>query len=278
MWGCWQPWHHFPDAQGFLLPVLEAEPKAPMQESIFLPLPAQLPSLNKTSPASTRDRLITSAGSLNRLSLPPRARSQESLPAVHLDFPQNVWGWVGTASWEHPSPPGCPAPQQGWGYSAVGLSLEPKRGCACWYSSPVPPLCSELLLHCGGWHGVALLGPACLAGLCGEGRAEGTTKNTGGVRACLTGSWLVSRPTISPVTWCSVGCHAPVTHPALWKQVPSGPRGVQGLLYHPGLWEVLSGSAHLSNPVPHLLGIVFPVLVELVGVVCPRLGSISTAA
>lgn len=92
LWGCWKPWHHFPGAQGSLLPVLEAEPRAPMQQSIFLPLPAQLPSLNKTSPASTRDRLITSAGSLNRLSLPPRAPSQESLPAVDSGFPQNMWG------------------------------------------------------------------------------------------------------------------------------------------------------------------------------------------
>lgn len=175
--------------------------------------------------------------------------------------------------WEHPSPPRCPAPQQGCGCSAVGLSLDPKRGCACWYSSPVPPCAVN---SC--WHGVALLGPACLAGVCGKGRTEGTTKNTGGVKACPTGSWLVSQPTSSPVTLCFMGCHAPVTHPALWKQVSSGPGGVQGLLYHLELWKVLSGSARPSNPVPHLLGIVFPVLVELVGVVCPCLGSISTAA
>lgn len=70
-----------------------------------------------------------------------------------------------------------------------------------------------------------------------------------------------------------MGCHAPVTQPAL-----CGPVGVQGFLYHPGLWGVLSGSARPSSPIPYLLGIVFPVLVELVGVVCPCLGSISTAA
>lgn len=125
---------------------------------------------------------------------------------------------------------------------------------------------------------MALLGAACLAGLCGEGRAEGTIKNTGGVKACPTGSWLVSQPTSSRVTWHSMGCHAPVTHPALWKRVPCGPGAVQGFLCQPGLWEVMSGSARPSSPVSHLLGIVFPVLVELVGVVCPCLGSISTAA
>lgn len=60
--------------------------------------------------------------------------------------------------------------------------------------------------------------------------------------------------------------------------LPCSPGDVQGFLYHPVLWEVLSGSARPSSPVSWLLGIAFPVLVELVGVVCLCLGSISAAA
>lgn len=115
-------------------------------------------------------------------------------------------------------------------------------------------LCNELLQHCGAGAVCLCWVLSCLAGLCGEGRAEGTIKNTGGVKACPTGSWLVSQPTSSPVTWCSMGCHAPVTHPALWKRVPCGPGAVQGFLYQPGLWEVMSGSARPSSPVPPSAG------------------------
>lgn len=89
----------------------EAEAKAPLPRSFppTPPLPAQLPSLNKTIPASTRDRLMTSAGSLNRLSLPPRARSQESLLVMDSDFPRSTFVWVGTGCGGIPSPPGCPS-------------------------------------------------------------------------------------------------------------------------------------------------------------------------
>lgn len=48
------------------------------------------------------------------------------------DFPPSMWGWVGTGCGGIPAHPGC-------GYSVMALSLDPKRGCGCWYSSPVPP-------------------------------------------------------------------------------------------------------------------------------------------
>lgn len=123
-------------AQGSLHSVLEAEAKALLQQSIFFfPLPTHLPSLNKTSPASTRDRLITSTGSLNRLSLPPRARSQESLPAMDSDFPWNTLGWVGTGCGGIPSLPGHPGTPVGMWLLCHGA----KRRCGCQQSSSVPP-------------------------------------------------------------------------------------------------------------------------------------------
>ena len=62
-----------------------------------------------------------------------------------------------------------------------------------------------------------------------------------------------------------------MTRPVCWEQVtvpslPCSARDVQGILYHPVLWKVLSGSVHPSKPVSWLLGITLLVLVELVGV------------
>lgn len=93
------------------------------------------------------------------------------------------------------------------------------------------------------------------------------------------------QPTSGPLSWCSVGCHAPVTRPACWKRVtlpslPCSPGDVQGFLYHPGLWEVPSGSAHPLSPVPPAAGNRVPSAggASWGGVVCPCLGSISAAA
>lgn len=48
--------------------------------------------------------------------------------------------------------------------------------------------------------------------------------------------------------------------------LPFIPGDVQGFLHHPVLWKVLSDSARPSISVSWLLGITFPVLVELLGV------------
>lgn len=57
----------------------------------------------------------------------------------------------------------------------------------------------------------------------GEGRAEGTTKNTESVKACPTDRWFVSQPTSSPVTWRSCDPSYPLEAGAQW---PWGCAGV----------------------------------------------------
>lgn len=145
-------------------------------------------------------------------------------------------------------------------------------------------LCKELLRAPHGRRCVALLSTLLGWLVCtGEGRGEDVKQTLQAGKAVQRACRLVSQPTSSPVTWCSMGCQAPVTCPACWKQVtvpslPCSPGDVQRFLYHPVLWKVLSGFACPSSPVSWLLGITFPVLVELVGVVCLCLGSISAAA
>lgn len=202
---------------------------------------------------------------------------------VESDFPRSTLGWVGTGCGGIPSPSGCPGTPMGMWLLCHGAESGPEE--EMWMSAKLScsTLCNELLLAPPG--SARCCSAPCWAGWFAWGREEVKVPpaNTAGVKACPPGTLVGVTAHLWPCVVvlrglsgsCDLSCLLEAGDCALSALQPWGCAGVPA---SPCALESAEWLPTSSGPVYQPLGITFPVLVELGGVVCPCLGSISLTA